>query len=119
MLVTGFGAVFLMVNIGLSSDARKPNFSWMSPNEVVKRGFPIMIVILGGMVLAFGGGAVSFVLSLTWASRRACSGTSASGRSACSAAARLPLTPAAPRAWRNASALHPALPAHVFAVNGD
>lgn len=64
VLVTGFGAFFLMVNIGLSSDARKPNFSWMSPNEVVKRGFPIMIVILGGMVLAFGGGAVSFVLSL-------------------------------------------------------
>lgn len=64
VIVTGFGAFFLMVNIGLSSDARKPNFSWMSPNEVVKRGFPIMIVILGGMVLAFGGGAVSFVLSL-------------------------------------------------------
>lgn len=64
VLVTGFGAFFLMVNIGLSSDARKPNFSWMSPNEVVKRGFPIMIVVLGGMVLAFGGGAVSFVLSL-------------------------------------------------------
>ncbi len=64
MLVTGFGAFFLMVNIGLSSDARKPNFSWMSPNEVVKRGFPIMIVVLGGMVLAFGGGAVSFALSL-------------------------------------------------------
>lgn len=64
MLVTGFGAFFLMVNIGLSSDARKPNFSWMSPNEVVKCGFPIMIVVLGGMVLAFGGGAVSFALSL-------------------------------------------------------
>lgn len=64
VLVTGFGAFFLMVNIGLSSDARKPNFSWMSPNEVVKRGFPIMIVVLGGMVLAFGGGAVSFALSL-------------------------------------------------------
>lgn len=64
VIVTGFGAFFLMVNIGLSSDARKPNFSWMSPNEVVKRGFPIMIVVLGGMVLAFGGGAVSFALSL-------------------------------------------------------
>ena len=30
----------------------------------MKRGFPIMIVVLGGMVLAFGGGALSFVISL-------------------------------------------------------
>lgn len=64
VLVTGFGGFFLMVNIGLSSDVRKPNFSWTSPNDVVKRGFPIMIVVLGGMVLAFGGGALSFVISL-------------------------------------------------------
>lgn len=64
VLVTGFGGFFLMVNIGLSSDARKPNFSWTTPNDVVKRGFPIMIVVLGGMVLAFGGGALSFVISL-------------------------------------------------------
>ena len=64
VLVTGFGGFFLMVNIGLSSDVRKPNFSWTTPNDVVKRGFPIMIVVLGGMVLAFGGGALSFVISL-------------------------------------------------------
>lgn len=64
VLVTGFGGFFLMVNIGLSSDVRKPNFSWTTPNDVVKRDFPIMIVVLGGMVLAFGGGALSFVISL-------------------------------------------------------
>lgn len=64
VLITGFGGFFLMVNIGLSSDVRKPNFSWTTPNDVVKRGFPIMIVVLGGMVLAFGGGALSFVISL-------------------------------------------------------
>ena len=64
VLVTGFGGFFLMVNIGLSSDVRKPNLSWTTPNDVVKRGFPIMIVVLGGMALAFGGGAQSFVISL-------------------------------------------------------
>lgn len=64
LLVTGFGGFFLMVNIGLSCDARKPNFAWTTPNDVVKRGFPITLVVLGGMALAFGGGALSFVISL-------------------------------------------------------
>lgn len=64
VLITGFGGFFLMVNIGLSCDARKPNFAWTTPNDVVKRGFPIMLVVLGGMALAFGGGALSFVISL-------------------------------------------------------
>ncbi len=66
VLLTGFGAFFLMVNIGLSSDARKPNLSWTTPNDVVKRGFPITVVVIGGMALAFAGGAASFALSLTW-----------------------------------------------------
>ena len=66
VLITSFGAFFLMVNIGLSSDARKPNLSWTSPNDVVKRGFPIMVVVLGGVALAFGGGALAFVLSLNF-----------------------------------------------------
>ena len=64
VFVTGFGCFFLMVNIGLASDVRKPNLSWTMPNDVVKRGFPIMIVVLGGMLLAFGGGALSFVISI-------------------------------------------------------
>lgn len=64
VFVTGFGCFFLMVNTGLASDVRKPNLSWTTPNDVVKRGFPIMIVVLGGMLLAFGGGALSFVISI-------------------------------------------------------
>lgn len=64
VFVTGFGCFFLMVNIGLASDVRKPNLSWTTPNDVVKRGFPIMIVVLGGMLLAFCGGALSFVISI-------------------------------------------------------
>lgn len=66
VLITGFGGFFLMVNIGLSCDARKPNFAWTTPNDVVKRGFPITLVVLGGMALAFGGGALSFVISLNF-----------------------------------------------------
>lgn len=66
VVLTGFGAFFLMVNIGLSSDARKPNLSWTTPNDVVKRGFPITVVVIGGVALAFAGGAASFALSLTW-----------------------------------------------------
>lgn len=66
VLITGFGGFFLMVNIGLSCDARKPNFAWTTPNDVVKHGFPITLVVLGGMALAFGGGALSFVISLNF-----------------------------------------------------
>lgn len=63
VIVAAFGAFYLMVNIGLAIDARRPNFAWSSPNEVVKRGMPITVTIIGGMVLIFAGGAGSVVLS--------------------------------------------------------
>ncbi len=64
VLLTGYGVFFLMVNVGLMLDARKPNYTWTSPNEVVKRGLPMSIVVIGGMVVAFGGGAAAVLLSL-------------------------------------------------------
>lgn len=61
--VAGFGAFYVMVNVGLALDARRPNYSWTSPAEVVKRGFPITVTVLGGLVLTFLGGAACLALS--------------------------------------------------------
>lgn len=61
IMVCGFGCFYLMVSIGLALDARNPNYSWTSPNEVVKRGLPIMVTVIGGMLLAFGGGALCWI----------------------------------------------------------
>ena len=61
IMVCGFGGFYLMVSIGLALDARNPNYSWTSPNEVVKRGLPIMVTVIGGMLLAFGGGALCWI----------------------------------------------------------
>lgn len=64
VFLTSYGVFFLMVNIGLMLDARKPNYAWASPNEVVKRGLPMMVVIIGGMLVTLAGGAAAVVLSL-------------------------------------------------------
>lgn len=63
VVLVGFGIFYLLVNMALLLDARRPNLSWSSPNEVVKRGMPIMIVIFGGMLLSFGGGAGAAALA--------------------------------------------------------
>lgn len=65
VVLTGFGAFYLMVNIGMAIDVRQPNFSWVSPNEVVKRGMPITVTVIGGIVIVFAGGAASVGLSLS------------------------------------------------------
>lgn len=65
IVLTGFGAFYLMVNIGMAIDVRQPNYSWVSPNEVVKRGLPITVTVIGGMGLAFAGGAATVGLSLS------------------------------------------------------
>ena len=63
VLVTGFGAFYATVNIGLGLDARRPNYSWTSPAEVVKRGFPITLVVIVGLVLTALGALIGFGLS--------------------------------------------------------
>ena len=65
ILVTAFGLFYAMVNVGLGIDAREPNFSWTSPNEVVKRSKPINVTVIGGMVLSFIGLFGAPALSLT------------------------------------------------------
>lgn len=59
-LAVGFGVFYLWANVGLGIDARRPNYAWTSPNEVVKRSAPITVGIIGALVCVFGGGALTF-----------------------------------------------------------
>ena len=62
-LVVGFGLFYLVVNIGMLLDARRPNFAWSSAQEIVKRSLPIMACVLGGMVLVFGLGGATMAIA--------------------------------------------------------
>lgn len=59
-LAVGFGVFYLWANVGLGIDARRPNYAWVSANEVVKRSVPITVGIIGVLVCVFGGGALTF-----------------------------------------------------------
>lgn len=52
-MLTGFAALALAV------DASRPNLSWTTPAEVVKRGLPMMIGALGGALASLGLGLLS------------------------------------------------------------
>ncbi len=60
----GFGMFYLVINVGLALDVARPNLSWSSPNEVVKRGLPITVCILSGLFLIFAGIAGTIALSV-------------------------------------------------------
>ena len=62
-LVVGFGLFYLMANIGMLIDARRPNFAWSNAQEVVKRSLPIMVCVVGGMLLVFCLGGVTMVIA--------------------------------------------------------
>lgn len=53
VVVCGFGLFYLVVNLGIAIDARRPNFAWASVQEVVKRSAPILTSVLVGMFLVF------------------------------------------------------------------
>lgn len=53
VVVCGFGLFYLVVNLGIAIDARRPNFAWTSVQEVVKRSAPILTSVLVGMFLVF------------------------------------------------------------------
>lgn len=52
-MLTGFAALALAV------DASRPNLSWTTPAEVVKRGLPMMVGALGGALASLGLGLLS------------------------------------------------------------
>ena len=47
-MLTGFASLALAI------DASRPNLSWASPSEVVKRGLPVMVGSIGGVLASFG-----------------------------------------------------------------
>lgn len=52
-MLTGFAALALAI------DASRPNLSWTTPAEVVKRGLPMMVGVLGGALASLGLGLLS------------------------------------------------------------
>lgn len=58
------GAFLLWIGVGLSLDVRRPNFTWMSAQDVVKRSAPIMACVMGGMLYSFSLGALSVAGSM-------------------------------------------------------
>ena len=78
IVVLGFGIFYGMVNLGMAIDVSRPNFSWSSAQEVVKRSLPIMVCVIGGMMVVFGLGGLTMAAAfnvgdtaahaVTWAS---------------------------------------------------
>ena len=56
------GLFHLWANVGIAIDAARPNFSWTSANEIVKRSMPITVSVIGGMACEFGFGALCVAL---------------------------------------------------------
>lgn len=52
----------LSATLGLALDAHRPNFSWTSPYEPVKRGLPVMVSILLSMIFVIVGMAATIFL---------------------------------------------------------
>ena len=53
------GMLVGFASIALSIDAVRPNFSWTSPSEIIKRGLPVTAGSLGGVLVSFGLGFLS------------------------------------------------------------
>lgn len=60
--LVGLGVFGAVVCAAMACDVRRPNFAWSSPNEVVKRGMPVTVAVVGGMILTFAGAVASWVL---------------------------------------------------------
>lgn len=63
-LLVGFGTFLLWVCVGMRVDAKHPNLTWINPQDVIKRGAPMLSCILGGLVYVLALGTVIFVASL-------------------------------------------------------
>ena len=52
--VAAVGMLVGFASVALAIDASRPNLSWTSPSEVVKRGLPVMVGSIGGVLASFG-----------------------------------------------------------------
>lgn len=52
--VSAVGMLAGFASVALAIDASRPNLSWASPSEVVKRGLPVMVGSIGGVLASFG-----------------------------------------------------------------
>lgn len=52
--VSAVGMLAGFASLALAIDASLPNLSWTSPSEVVKRGLPVMVGSIGGVLASFG-----------------------------------------------------------------
>lgn len=53
-VVAAVGMLVGFASVALAIDASRPNLSWTSPSEVVKRGLPVMVGSIGGVLASFG-----------------------------------------------------------------
>lgn len=60
-VVCAAGMLVGFASVALALDASRPNLSWTSPSEVVKRGLPVTVGALGGVIASLGCGFVSVV----------------------------------------------------------
>ena len=58
-VVAAVGMLVGFASVALAIDASRPNLSWTTPAEVVKRGLPMMIGALGGALASLGLGLLS------------------------------------------------------------
>ena len=58
-VVTAGGMLTGFASVALAIDASRPNLSWTTPAEVVKRGLPMMVGALGGALVSLGLGFLS------------------------------------------------------------
>ena len=63
-LLVGFGTFLLWVCVGMRVDVKHPNLTWINPQDVIKRGAPMLSCILGGLVYVLALGTAIFVASL-------------------------------------------------------
>lgn len=58
-VVCAVGMLVGFASVVLALDTSRPNLSWTSPSEVVKRGLPVTVGALGGVIASLGCGFVS------------------------------------------------------------
>ena len=66
--VCAMGMLVGFASVALAIDASRPNFVWTSPSEVVKRGLPVMVGSIGGVLASFGFAFLSVMAAATFGS---------------------------------------------------